>query len=235
MPYCVNCGVELQDEVKKCPLCETPVILPECIVKQTTAENRIFPEDTMYRRKRSRRNLLELLSLVFFLPIPLLIFCNLNIRGEITWAGYAIGAIILLYVFFVVPLFPKRGNAVISIALDTLATLLYLYYIEYQSGGVWFFKFALPLVLIFALFSIILGLLSRYTKIAPLPLVSVGMLLCGLLCIVTEILLNLSFGVRDFLLWSLYPFLALSFFAIVLLYINKNENLKEKLRRKLLF
>ena len=28
MSYCVNCGVELDPSLKKCPLCNTPVINP---------------------------------------------------------------------------------------------------------------------------------------------------------------------------------------------------------------
>ena len=42
MPYCVNCGVKLDDGQKKCPLCGVPVVLPEEIEKKPEAEP-LFP------------------------------------------------------------------------------------------------------------------------------------------------------------------------------------------------
>ena len=33
MSYCVNCGVELEPSLKKCPLCNTPVINPNELQK----------------------------------------------------------------------------------------------------------------------------------------------------------------------------------------------------------
>ena len=33
MSYCVNCGVELEKSIRKCPLCNTPVINPNDLAK----------------------------------------------------------------------------------------------------------------------------------------------------------------------------------------------------------
>ena len=33
MPYCVNCGVELETSCKSCPLCDTEVIIPKKLKK----------------------------------------------------------------------------------------------------------------------------------------------------------------------------------------------------------
>lgn len=42
MSYCVNCGVELSEELRSCPLCQTPVYHPE---KEKNAEEAVpvFP------------------------------------------------------------------------------------------------------------------------------------------------------------------------------------------------
>lgn len=44
MSYCVNCGVELEVSLQKCPLCNTPVINPNALhqAKNTSP----YPKET---------------------------------------------------------------------------------------------------------------------------------------------------------------------------------------------
>jgi len=58
------------------------------------------------------------------------------------------------------------------------------------------------------------------------------MILFGFMNLAIEILLNIAFLTRDYLVWSLYPLATFVILGIVLFYINANKPLKEKLQKK---
>ena len=39
MPYCVNCGVELNSSAKRCPLCDVEVVLPTALLEPATGNS----------------------------------------------------------------------------------------------------------------------------------------------------------------------------------------------------
>lgn len=236
MAYCVKCGVELAAEAKKCPLCNTKVYLPEEMKAERAAEVfPIFPVPNSYNMPQpNKKSLLELVSLIFFLPIPVLLLCDLSISDGIDWAGYAVGGIFLLYMMLIFPFIPKRANAAVSILADWICTLAYVFYIERMTGGDWFLPFAAPLITVLAFLALVLALFRRYTKITNLSLTGISLLFCGLFCLVTEFLINAAFAIHTTLYWAFYPALSLAMCAIVLFYIDKNKALKEKLKRKLI-
>lgn len=233
MSYCVKCGVELNTADEKCPLCGTRVYLPE--EKHEAEFVPIFPlANSGNMPKPNKKSFLELISLIFFLPIPVLILCDVNISDGINWSGFAVGAIFVLYIILVFPFIPKRGNAVVSILADLICTLAYLFYIEYVVGGTWFLRFAMPLTMSFWAFVMIIALFRKYTKISNLTLTGMSLLFTGIFCLIIEFLINASFGIYDSLNWSFYPALSLAVCAIIIFYINSNATLKEKIRRKLI-
>ena len=60
MSYCVNCGVELDKDAAKCPLCQTPVVNPVCPVDTTIPPN--FPVERREVEPVNRREAAVLLS-----------------------------------------------------------------------------------------------------------------------------------------------------------------------------
>ncbi len=237
MAYCVKCGVELSAGVKKCPLCDTTVYLPEDMQKEEHAAEGIpiFPMVNGHNMPHpNKKSVLELISLIFFLPIPVLLLCDINISDGIIWSGYAVGGIFLLYVMLIFPFIPKKGNAIVSILADWVCTLAYLFYIERMVDGSWFFDFAAPLVSVLYAIVMIIALFRKYTKITGLALTGMSLLLTGLFCLVTEFLINAAFAIHEALYWAFYPALSLAVCAIVLFYIDRNTVLKEKIRRKLI-
>ncbi len=237
MAYCVKCGVELSDGEKKCPLCNTPVILPEEMKKEKRVAEviPIFPmAHPGNMPQANKKSILELVSLIFFLPIPVLLLCDINIADGISWSGYAVGGIFLLYVYLIFPFIPKKGNAVVSILADWVCTLAYVFYIEKMADGAWFIPFAAPLISCFAFLAMVIALFRKYTKISNLELTGMSLVFIGLFCLVTEFLINSAFSIHETLYWAFYPALSLAMCAIVLFYIDRNAALKEKIKRKLI-
>ena len=234
MSYCVHCGVELADCESKCPLCGTEVLDPK-------APNRkgkpLYPPSPVRTQQQvSRPSLLGLLTLIFLIPVLLCIVCDLSVNRQIEWSGYVIGAFFLLYVAIAAPLLlsvkPFRHRAVFSISADILTLLAFLYYIAQKTQGGWFWPFAVPVSLLAGGIICLLIFLAQHTPLSRLAISAIGIVCIGLLCPAIELLLNHVFALRDSLAWSLYPFVTFFLLSAVLLYIDHNKPLKEKLLQK---
>ena len=126
--YCVKCGVELADSEKKCPLCGTPVFHPDIPRNLSDPpfppDRRIRPEDV------NRSGILFVLTVAALLPALLCLLCDWRINGTLVWSGYAAGAIGLLYIVILLPMWFRHPNPVIFVPVDFVAVGLYLLYIN---------------------------------------------------------------------------------------------------------
>ena len=158
--YCIKCGVELADSEKRCPLCGTPVFHPDLPRNLTEPP---YPADRHIRREDvNRSGILFVLTVVALLPAILSLLCDWRINGTIVWSGYAAGAIGLLYVMIVLPLWFRHPNPVIFVPVDFAAIGLYLLYIDFATGGHWFLSFAFPVTGAIGLLVTAVVVLTRY-------------------------------------------------------------------------
>ncbi len=235
MSYCVNCGVELADSQKKCPLCGTPVINPRYDGK-TNAKPPFPPYHVRTQQQVSRTSLVGLLTLIFLIPILLCVVCDASINHSILWSGYVVCAFLQLYITIAVPVLlsakPAKYHAVLSIALDTAALLGLLRYIEWRTGGSWFLSFALPVTVTACFFIIALIVLARHTDLSRLAIAAIAVVCIGFFCLAVELLLIFAFDLRRELVWSSYPLITFLLLGAVLFFIDRNKPLKEKLIQK---
>ena len=159
--YCVKCGVKLADTEKKCPLCDTAVYHPE--IKQEAAKE-LYPKDKMPKAVSGRAVLCGAIIILFM--IPLLISLNTDIlrNGSIDWSGYVAGGLALVYLWFAFPLWFKKPNPVILLPCDFAAAAIYLFFLNYFTGGNWFFNFALPVTSVVTVMICALVTLLRYLR-----------------------------------------------------------------------
>ena len=93
--YCIKCGVELADSEKVCPLCGTRVYHPDIEIKTTEPP---FPEYKLREPRMNLRGIMFIVTMIFAALIVQLVICNISISNASEWSGYAIGAVLLLYV-----------------------------------------------------------------------------------------------------------------------------------------
>ena len=120
--YCVRCGAELSDSEEKCPLCGTIVFHPD--IPRPQGE-KPYPVDTARQETASRAGVLFLLTMGFVLPLILCLLCDWKINGSIVWSGYVSGALVLLYVMIVLPLWFKKPIPVVFVSADCAALGLF--------------------------------------------------------------------------------------------------------------
>ncbi|MBS7316441.1 MAG: zinc ribbon domain-containing protein [Clostridiaceae bacterium] len=235
MSYCVHCGVELADSEKKCPLCGTEVIDPRAGKKKDVLPP-FPPHPVRTQQQVSRQSLVGLLTLIFLIPILLCVVCDASINHRIVWSGYVVGAFLQLYVTIAVPLLlsarPSRHNSVLSLSLDFLSLLLLLKYIEWETGGTWFWTFALPVTVLTAAIVIAINLIALRTELSRLAISAIAVICTGVFCLALELLLNFAFHLRSTIAWSSYPLITFLLLGAVMLYIDRNKPLKEKLIQK---
>lgn len=226
--YCVRCGVELADTESRCPLCGTVVYHPE--LQQKEGE-RLYPEKDRPQRGRSRW-LPIVLSAVTLLAMLIVLLCNLQISGAVTWSGFVLGALILGYVIAVLPTWFSKPNPVIFVPCGFAATALYLLYISVITEGRWFLCFALPVTGGIGLIVTAVVTLLRYVKKGKLYIFGAASILLGIFVMVVEWLIHTVFYGGWMIGWSLYPLVVLAVLGGFLIFLAICRPARESMERK---
>ena len=228
--YCVKCGVELADSEKKCPLCGTPVFHPD--IPRSLADPPYPPARRIRREDVNRSGILFVLTVAALLPAILALLCDWRINGTLVWSGYAAGAIGLLYIVILLPMWFRRPNPVIFVPVDFAAVGLYLLYINFATGGHWFLSFAFPVTGAIGLLISAAVALTHYLRSGYLYIYGGMLILGGGLAVLIEFLINLTFQIHETFFWSFYPMTAGVALGLMLIVIAICKPLRESLHQK---
>lgn len=229
--YCIKCGAKLADTEKKCPLCLTAVYHPD-LPRQSAEE--LYPKDKMPRTTSKRAVLGGAILFLFMIPLVICFFADTWPDKRLDWFGYALGGIAVAYLVLAFPVWFKKRHPIILLPCDFAASILYVWYISYATGGEWFWTFALPVALGVAVILCGTVTLLRSLKRGKLYVLGGAIILFGGWMVLMEWLMELTFGI-PFIGWSMYPFITLAFLGGMLLYLAMNSIAREKLERKLFF
>ena len=230
--YCIKCGVQLGDSQAKCPLCGTRVYHPE--VFQAPAQP-LYPQGRYPQSSRSRVWIPAFVSMAFLLPVVIVLLCDLLANGALTWSGFVIGGILTGYVTLVLPMWFKKPNPVIFVPCAFAAAIVYLLYIDLVTGGGWFLSFAFPVAGGFCLVVTAAVTLLRYVPRGRLYIFGGAGIAMGGLLLLTELLLNVTFGISRFVGWSLYPLTVLVLLGGFLIFLAICRPAREMMERKFFF
>ena len=198
--YCIRCGVQMVDGQTQCPLCDTKMILPE----DMAVEHGFYPSNRRPETGKRRLWPHAVIATAFLLPMLIVLICNWQLSGDLTWSGYVVGALLLCYVILGLPRWFKNPNPVIFTPCGFAAAALYVWYIAWVTGGEWFLTFALPVIGGVCLIVTAVVTLVKYVRKGKLYIYGGALMAFGALMIGMEFLLMLTFGIR-FIGWSLYP------------------------------
>lgn len=228
--YCIKCGVKLADAPNACPLCGTVPYHPELTCQEA---ERLYPENRYPTEYLSPKGALVVVTVVLFLlPIFITVLCDLQISGAVTWSGYVAGALILIYVPFMLPYWFKRRNPVIFVPCTFVAIGLYLLYINLATGGGWFLSFAFPVVGAVGLIATAVVTLLRYLTRGRLYIFGGALIAGGVFLPVMELLLDITFQVEHYIGWSYYPLGVLVLLGGMLIFIALYPPARETMERK---
>ena len=229
--YCINCGVQLADTEKKCPLCSTVVYHPE--LSQPTAQE-LYPKKRLPKAGSGKAVLGGAILILFMIPLVLTFCADLLADGRIDWFGYVAGAVGVAYVTLALPLWFQNPNPVIFVPCDFAAGAGFLLYMNLVTDGNWFLRFAFPLIVGAGVIVCSLVTLLRYLHRGRLYIVGGALIALGSLVLMLEHLLSITFGLR-FIGWSFYPLICLILFGGLLIFLAMNSIVREKIERKIFF
>lgn len=227
--YCVRCGVKLADTEKVCPLCATPVFHPD--IPRDEAPS-LYPVGAAPVRPPDSKTGMIILTALFLLPLFIVLLCDLQLNGRVVWSGYVIGGLLLAYELFVLPGWFHRPNPIVFVPCGFGATALLLLYVCLATGGKWFLSFALPVTGGIAAIVTAVVVLLRCTKLGRLYVLGGASVLLGLLMLLTEFLLCITFEPVHFMGWSLYPLIVLVLLGILLIVLAIVRPARQMMERK---
>ena len=229
MLHCNNCGVELMQTENVCPLCGRNCAESNTISSSPCA----YPTNTEKVPLGRKRSAITWLVLLIIPAICCFVIDYLG-NGIIDWAPYVLGAEACVFTYAFLPEVFTKSRLTLCVLSDTAITGGFLYLIGLMAGEAsWVLPFGLPVTCLSGslLFSVI-----KTAKSAKIPVLIKSSIVLGLIGIYSgafETLFDLFQNGSVNLQWSLIVMPLLLTISGMLVYIESNRYLKERLSRRL--
>jgi hypothetical protein len=222
MTLCINCGVELDDGLKICPLCGRD---PE---KDSEQENLSSgnPSDIMsLHRKETRKYFWELSGVITFSGIVVCTIVDLITNKGLRWSLYPDVSVLAAWIILTLSLYTNKYPLLFVSGL-MITILAALFIIDLISGGLdWFFPVGLPITLGAFIAAGIVMLLYKVVHLEGLNIIASGFIVLSGFCIITEMVLDKYLKGHVDLLWSLIT--AVSILPAALIFFFYHYRLKK--------
>lgn len=235
MSYCVNCGVELAEGERVCPLCQTEVVNPK--KPWTEPSVRPYPRQVeVIVHHVDRQFAAALLGLELLIPILVTLLCDLLPDGRVSWSAYVLGAVAMVMIWVLIPLAARRYHWLLFLSLDGLSAACFLGAICHVAGGHWFWPLALPLTAaVTALLLLLVYLFRRPWGADPLIRTALILLEAGLLVMGTEVVVDLYFTGHVSFGWAPYALIPCWVLSASLSLISRQKKLRAEIEKRLFY
>lgn len=231
MPYCVNCGVELDEGAQRCPLCGTPVYRPDA--PGAERQEPFFAAQKEEIAPVSHREMALLLSAMLISAAVCCCVLNLFLGAGRAWSLYVVGAAAMLWIWFVLPLAVRRIPPWVALPIDVGAVGLYLFLIAIDLHGMhWFRGLVLPVLLSAVVILLVLCFLLRDHRHKLLTTATFIVCAAALLALAAEYFCDRYFGGAWHPGWSLIVLAVCVSLAVPLLIVRHVPALREEARRR---
>ena len=224
--YCIRCGIELEENVEKCPLCETAV------PKMGNEDNGIYEGEYPFvninlyelKMKKVRKAIFMSFFTISIISILEVFFQNIIVYGNIGWAYYVIPSILLfdLMLFVLLNSHTLRQNLFfIFVGLTT-----FLLIIDYGDKTLsWSLRRGIPITVAFCFVGLAFSFVWDKHKSDRIKILNFSLFFVGVF------LLMLEFIIRKRFSWSIWASIPLFVLNIMLRYAYKSY--KEEFERRL--
>jgi len=224
--YCIRCGIELEENVEKCPLCETAV------PKMGNEDNGIYEGEYPFvninlyelKMKKVRKAIFMSFFTISIISILEVFFQNIIVYGNIGWAYYVIPSILLfdLMLFVLLNSHTLRQNLFfIFVGLTT-----FLLIIDYGDETLsWSLRRGIPITVAFCFVGLAFSFVWDKHKSDRIKILNFSLFFVGVF------LLMLEFIIRKRFSWSIWASIPLFVLNIMLRYAYKSY--KEEFERRL--
>lgn len=237
MSYCVNCGVKLDDSLKRCPLCNTPVINPsESLYHDKKEETPPFPTQRGEMEKVKSKDGAILLTVAFATTAICCALLNYLVFNQNLWSIPIIGLCAFFWVVFFPIILFRELPVYTFIIMDGFALAGYLYMISFMTKDRgWLIHLALPITALITVLILLFTFLYRNVSSSILSVALYIYLFVPLLCIGIELLICHFKGQPLHIVWSAIVLAPCAVVSIILITILSKKRLREAVRKRLHF
>ena len=226
--FCIKCGIELSGNQTVCPICSTKVYHPDIPQNQTPPS---YPKKDFQSEAINRKGILFVITILYLLPLLLPMIFEIAVSSTVNWSGYVAGGTLLSYLFFILPSWFKTAHPIIFVPSYFLATMFFVWYVNFATEGNWFYTFALPVLGSLAIIVSTLTTLVAKLRRGKLYVIGGSLIAVGLWTVLIEWLLHYTFSVTHTVYWSLFCLISLFILGMMLITIAIVKPWKESLRR----
>ncbi len=230
MPYCVNCGVELSSDAKRCPLCDVRVVLPPSLRGNSDASTQPRKHD-IAESVFDKRLWIQVISALMVIPALLSLLLNALSGTGLSWSLYVATGLGAVWVWCVSPFLFRRNIVPLWIAIDSVALLGLLAVVNALSPRPgWFVPLALPISMSLSILTVLMVALTRRRILRELHILAAVLLSLGLFCVIVEGTVDLYLRHVLRLQWSLIVLVVCVPLAVVAMLLQRRRAVVEDMR-----
>jgi hypothetical protein len=245
MPYCPDCGVEI-GTAAVCPLCGLPNLraAPVGPVQSASTAGEFSGEPPPLRRffeesealealsaREKRKVAWEVISVAFAISVLALALINLLLEARLSWSLYPVASLFYVWILASCSLL-MEAKPRLRLFLAALATPLFLIALGFFTGSPgWALRLALPLAIFTELTLAGIVLAARNTRRQGLNIFAYIAIGAALVCLATEIFVDLFVHDAIHLGWSMVTTISLLPIAAFFTYLHYRVARETNLRR----
>lgn len=226
MNLCNNCGVELEENMRFCPLCgkdiadEMPEDQEHILFQKTKPEEQLMPDFEELTPTQRRRLFWQLSGMILISGMIVTFFIDLIINRDITWSKYSTSACLALFLIITMIVFLKR-KIVISLTVSFITTSILMVLFDMFNKNIgWGTKLGIPLVFSFYLVVFVLISLVRRSKQRGINLIAYFLIASGILSLCVEGIISLQINSKLNFQWSVIALVSVLPVSAILLFIH---------------
>lgn len=237
MSYCVQCGVRLEQSLRTCPLCHTPVINPNEL-NTVNLSNVSGPFATVKGEVEpmKKHDIGLWLTLVFGSTALACGILNLFVFNHNYWSIPVIGACIIIWIFFCprmflpqIPIYANLMTSAVSVIFYELAITLM------TEQDRWFYEIAFPITLVIMALTAVSGLFYKYVSKSLIASALYLFIDIALLSIAIECYVDKFIGLEIHIFWSAIVFSVCAVISVALIAILSIRRLRVTVQKRLHF
>lgn len=230
MSYCINCNVEVDSLIEKCPLCQSDIqksdnfnqILGEKKYPELIGEE--DKETPIISGKKKQLVAWEAVSVAAVVPTLIILAINMIVETKfiVTWGRYPLIGIALAWLLITVPLFLLKKPALVIIG-ETLSIIAFLVLIDVADGSVdWYYQIALPIIGVIVVVTSVVVIVSIKVKNKGVNIGAFVLFGISLICLGLDFVIHITLDGNSSVTisWSLYVIVPLVILGGFLLYLH---------------
>ncbi len=237
MSYCVNCGVKLEQSLKSCPLCHTPVLNPnELNVADFSNTSGPFATTKGEVEPMKKFDMGLWFTLVYGSTAIACGILNLFVFNYNYWSIPVIGACIILWLFFCPRMFFPQIPVTLNLLVSAVSVIFYELSITLMTkNDRWFFELVLPITLVLMALVALSGVCYKFVARSLMATVLYFFIDVAFFSIAIECFIDKFMGTDIRIFWSAIVFSVCSVISVALIAILSMKRLRAAVKKRLHF